>query len=507
MAKTPFSVDGLTFDRGGPPRYEQLAAFVRQAIADGRLAPGERLPTVRQIATALGVSPTMVSSAFNLLAERGLIHPEVGRGTFVREPPRAEPVASPAWAPRAPELLGRAVPVPWRRRLLMSCSARLRAAYPDALECATGRPDPALLPLDVLRRAWKAAMSEAAPRDLQYAGPEAIQPLADRLVPLLESDDVPARAQDLLIGSSAQQFMVLALELAAARGTEPPVVAVEEPGYPTIFDTFERAGARLVGVDVDGYGAVPASLDAALRGGARAALFTPRGHNPTGASWSRERAAALAGVLAAHRDVLVIEDDQFAGIATTRVGSLLSDPRLESRTIYIRSFSKSVAPDLRVAVAVARAGSREFLLDAKSFSDGWTSRLLQRVMAEALGDGELPAALDRARDEYRARRETAAAAVNEILLPHGGGAWCGPDGVNLWVHLPPGVDAREAVERSAAAGVQVADGGAFFIAPGHDSMVRLNAGSVPATLTGKAGRLLGESALACARRGAGPIHV
>ena len=82
----------------------------------------------------------------------------------------------------------------------------------------------------------------------------------------------------------------------------------------------------------------------------------------------------------------------------------------------------------------------------------WTSRLLQRMMAMALGEAGIADALDRARDEYGARRQAAADSVNRILMPHGCGTWCGPDGVNLWVHLPPGVDARDAVERSAAGG-------------------------------------------------------
>ena len=138
--------------------------------------------------------------------------------------------------------------------------------------------------------------------------------------------------------------MVLALQVLEIATASPKlVVAVEEPGYPTIFDTYERAGYSLIGVDVDVHGAVPRSLDAALAAGAQAVLLTPRAHNPTGASWTRRRAADLADVVADHPGVLVIEDDQFAGIASTRPGSLLADTRLEERVVYIRSFSKSIA--------------------------------------------------------------------------------------------------------------------------------------------------------------------
>jgi GntR family transcriptional regulator / MocR family aminotransferase len=504
-----FNQKDLVLDNEGPPRYEQLARFIERAIIEGRLSPGDRLPTVRRLASDLGLSATTINSAFDILSERRLIRPEVGRGTFVNERPRD---GSGETGLRFPRSLGGMLTgvgrVPWRRRALMSLGARLRTAYPDSTDCSTGRPDPNLLPLRTIHKAWATAVESATARDLQYAGPEAVPVLASRLVSLLESDHVPVRAEDLIIGSSAQQFLVLCLQIVAGLwGAENAMVAVEEPGYPTIFDTFERAGAKLIGIAVDESGALPESLDAALKGGAKAVLFTPRAHNPTGASWSAERAAALGEVLAAHRDVIAIEDDQFAGVCYSRPGSLLADQRVESRVIYVRSFSKSIGPDLRIAVAAARPQLRELLAEAKSFADGWTSRLLQKTLAGVLSDDETYAQLDLARDSYRERRRSAADVVNAVLGPHGGGTWCGSDGLNLWVHLPAGVDARDAVERAAAEGVRVAEGEPFFLRPGHSGVVRLNAGSVPAEAAVKAARALADSALACGWRRPGPIHV
>ena len=227
----------------------------------------------------------------------------------------------------------------------MRASSRLRATYPSAMECSTGRPDAKLLPLEVIRRAWANCMQEVTSADLQYAGTAPIQPLADILIPILEGDLIPARTQDLIIGSSAQQFFALIYEVARAKSEKSTLtVAVEEPGYPTLMDTLERAGGRLVGIAVDRFGAVPASLDAALRDGARLVILTPRAHNPTGASWSRDRLSELSDVLKAHPDAIVVEDDQVAGIAATKPGSLLSVPELENRVLHVRSFSKSIAP-------------------------------------------------------------------------------------------------------------------------------------------------------------------
>jgi GntR family transcriptional regulator / MocR family aminotransferase len=390
----------------------------------------------------------------------------------------------------------------------MRASSRLRATYPSAMECSTGRPDAKLLPLEVIRRAWANCIQEVTSADLQYAGTEPIKPLADILVPILEGDLIPARTQDLIIGSSAQQFFALIYEVIRVKSEKSTLlVAVEEPGYPTLMDTLERAGGRLVGIAVDRFGAVPASLDAALRDGARLVILTPRAHNPTGASWSIERLSELSDVLKAHPDAIVVEDDQVAGIAATKPGTLLSIPELENRVLHVRSFSKSIAPDLRMAAAVARPLIREPLSEAKTYADGWSSRLLQRVLAKTLQTDEINVALKKARDAYRDRRQSACAALNQIVAPRGGGCWSGSDGVNVWVRLPPGVDSKHIQERSAAAGVRIADGEPFFIAPGQNDVVRLNAGSVEAEDAAKAGKIVGQAILDCGWQNPGPIHV
>ena len=87
--------------------------------------------------------------------------------------------------------------------------------------------------------------------------------------------------------------------------------------------------------------------------------------------------------------MLAIEDDHFGDLAHERAGSLLADSRVEDRVIYIRTFSKSIAPDLRLAVAAARPRLKTLLQEAKSHADGWSSRLLQRVLAGVLQDDGL----------------------------------------------------------------------------------------------------------------------
>lgn len=484
-------------------RYEAIAGALDSAIVNGELTLGEQLPTVRQLSAHLGVSPTTVGAAYKLLRERGLISSAVGHGTFVIKTRRtiegsltapAAPVQFAANVGQTVDAERRHIGSPWRKRALASSTTFL-SSYGPTLDCGSGRPDPDLLPLHILTASWHHAIADLQPNDLQYVGAEPLPALVPAILPRLASDGIDAEPGSLLVGSSAQQFMMLALDVIAALGDgKPLVVAVEEPGYPTIFDAFERAGARLIAVGVDRFGARPDLLAKALETGAQVLLVTPRAHNPTGASWNRGRRLELADVLADYRDVFVIEDDQFAGLAQNRPGSLYNDERLQERVIYVRSFSKSIAPDLRIAVAIARPRLRSMLVEAKTFADGWTSRLIQRVLIEVLEHPDLDPLLNHAAAAYAARRDAVSGVLSKELAPHGGCVWPHRDGVNVWIQLPSGLEGFEVVERAAALGVRTAPGEPFFIRPGHGDVLRINAGSIHESLARDAAGALVKAA-------------
>jgi GntR family transcriptional regulator/MocR family aminotransferase len=304
--------------------------------------------------------------------------------------------------------------------------------------------------------------------------------LEEVLAARLNSQGFPVQGGDLVVGTSAQQFMALATHVVGRfGGPREAVFAVEQPGYYTIFDTWDHAGVRMMGIETDEEGARPESLESAIRAGANAVLLTPRAHNPTGASWTPARLQALGDVLSRHSHVLAIEDDHFGDIAEVQAGSLLADPRVEDRVLYIRSFSKAIAPDLRLSVAAARPRLKTLLQDAKSHADGWSSRLLQRVLAQVLQDAGLASWLGRVRQTYRLRRERVAEVLANCGLS-GVVIWPARDGVNLWIRLPAGFDANEVIERAAALGVLVAPGEVFYLLPGHSDVVRFNVGSVEA---------------------------
>jgi DNA-binding transcriptional MocR family regulator len=469
-------------------KYRVIATALEEEIRSGRMKRGDRLPTVRDLSENLKISATTASAAYRVLAQRGLITTKVGSGTrvaFNQASRRAHAQSS------TPERST----APWRRRTQKTHIYRLQTAFPEAANYASGTPNPSLLPLSVLKRAWRAAIGGLTENQLRYSGPAPVSELARVLVSRLESDLIPARATDMVIGSSAQQLLTLALNAVSELSQKSRLlVAVEEPGYPTIFDTYERLEHRLIGVQVDDEGVRPESLENALAAGADAVLVTPRAHNPTGVSWSTSRLKEIAEVVATHPGIVVIEDDQFAGAMRPPLGSLLSDPRIEDMVIYIRSFSKAIAPDLRLAVAVTRPRLRDLLMEGKFFADGWSSNLSQMALANALSDPALDPELDQAFRFYaRQRQELTEAILSKT--PAGLPIRISPStgGVNVWVQLPQNAAATEVAERAAASGILVATGEPFFVRVGRDDAVRLNAGMVPAGQAEQVGHSLASA--------------
>jgi GntR family transcriptional regulator/MocR family aminotransferase len=470
------------------PKYQTIADAIEEAIGQGKLRSGERLPTVRDLSQTLGVSATTIAAAYQLLGQRNYISGVVGRGTFVKGGRGADDVSS----SRVPTTETWEAGTPWRRRTLAAIASRLRTAFPSALDCISGQPDTALLPTDVITYGWRAALDQVSEDNLQYSGPVLLPALAHQIRPRLEADGILTNESDIVVGSSAQQWIVLAVQIAARLvGQKQPLVAVEEPGYATIFDALEYQGCRLIGMEVDQNGVLPSSLAQALSQGVAAVLLTPRALNPTGVSWTSERVAEIAAVLTSYPGSIVIEDDHFAGLAASNPGSLLGYTAVEDRVIYVRSFSKSIAPDLRLAIAVARSPLRVLLGEAKAFADGWSSHLSQLALAHILAQPELDVLLAGAQQAYAERRAAAAGALSIVkdlatVTPS-------VDGVNLWVRLAPGIDAAEVIEQAAALGVLAAPGEPFYVRVGHNDAVRLNAGAINVHGAVKAGEYLAKA--------------
>ncbi|HYY09874.1 MAG TPA: aminotransferase class I/II-fold pyridoxal phosphate-dependent enzyme [Kineosporiaceae bacterium] len=409
------------------PSSKGLAAAVSRAVRDGVLTPGQRLPPIRDLAHELALSPTTVSAAWSLLARAGAITTGGRRGTVVTAP----------GAPRE----GR-----YRQAV--------EHATTFALDLSTGVPDAALLP--ALDRALAGLRTAGTPRS--YLD----DPVLPELRAVLERS-WPYPPPALTVVDGAMDGVELVIRSRLRFGDR---AVVEHPTFPPLLDLLEAAGVAAVGVRLDADGVVPADLAQALGTGARAVFLQPRAHNPTGISTTPQRLAELAGVLAAS-DALVVEDDSANGISSSPDVSL--GTHLPDRVVHVRSFSKSHGPDLRLA---AMSGPEDVLTGVRhlrQLGQGWSSRLLQRVLLELLTDPRADAEVAAARAEY-ARRRTVFA---EALAAEGVGT-TGRDGLNVWV---PVLDESAALVRLASRGIGVAAGGPFLVLPDRPH-VRVTVGLV-----------------------------
>ena len=411
-----------------------IARAVGRLVTSGTLGPGTRLPPVRALAEVLGVSPMTVSGAWKVLATDGLLSARGRAGTVVLDP------ASNAGSAR-------------NRRI-----AALGA--PVALDLSTGGPDPALLP-------------DLAPALSRVAGvelPDGYQ--SDPVLPRLERvlrKRWPFPPSSLSVVDGAGDALDRLVALVVRRGSR---VLVEDPGYPPLLDLLDAAGAEAVGLELDGEGIRPQSLRHGLRAGPVALFAQPRAQNPTGASMPASRARELARLLAPS-DVLVVEDDHSGDIATAPPVSL-GRWRPEA-TVHVASFSKSHGPDLRLAAVGGPARVVDALGERRLLGAGWSSRLLQHVLADLLTDPAAVAAVREARRTYARRRRGALGALTAR-----GVRTSGADGINLWVEV---ADEDRALATLLAAGIGAARGSAFGLSPGAAHLrftVGRLAGDVPA---------------------------
>jgi DNA-binding transcriptional MocR family regulator len=429
-----------------------IAAGVGRLINSGRLAVGDRLPTVREIATELGVSPATVSQAWQALASVGLIVSRGRNGTFVREQ-----------APR------RITP---RNQLAAQLTLKPR------LELSSGTPDPALLP------ALGPALSRVSERAVTSSYQD-LSVLPELLAHLRESWPYPAESFTIVNG--ALDALSRSLEQVTRFGDR---VVVENPGFPPFFDLLDQLGLERLPVDVDENGIVPAALEQALTRSPSAVILQPRAHNPTGASMPAERAEELAALLRGS-EVVVIEDDHSGDISTAldvSIGSWLPD-----QVLHIRSYSKSHGPDLRIAALGGPAELVDKVVARRMLGPGWTSRMLQTMLHDLLTGTSSVAEVAEAKQLYAARQKALADALTDLGLPVRQA-----DGINAWL---PVTDEQSAIVELAASGIRVAGGSPFFAADSDESYIRVTVGAVTDDVRGVA-----EALASAARAGAPGAH-
>jgi DNA-binding transcriptional MocR family regulator len=411
----------MTIDITGRSASE-IATDLRERIERGELAPGTLLPSVRTVAADLGVNRNTVVAAYRQLAQAGLVEARGRGGTRVAD---RTTVAQEGYAP----------------------DTVLR-------DVGTGNPDPALIPDPT------SALVRST-RPVLYGEP-VIDPgleawARDWMADQLAHDDLR-----ITVTSGASDAIERLLAQALQRDD---AVALEDPCFLSALHTVRTGGYRAIPVEVDADGMTVEGLRAALDAGVRAVIVTPRAHNPTGASLSAERAAALRDVLAAHPYVLVIEDDHFSLLSRAPLHSVIGSG--QRRWARIRSMSKFLGPDTCLAVTASDPDTADGLAVRLTPGTTWVSHILQRMTHALVTDDAVRADIERAAVHYADRNAAFARALTERGLPVAPG-----DGLNLWVPLPvPAATVRNDLMRR---GWLVREGDPFFLSSGPSgSFLRL----------------------------------
>lgn len=397
------------------PTPAGIAGAIGRMISTGELVPGDRLPTVRDLAAQLGVSPATVSHGWKALSRSGLVVSRGRSGTFVADAARR--------------------PNPSRTNHM----ARTHGAI--GLDLSRGAPDPRLLP------EIGAALASVARRAETTSYHE--HPVVPELGELLARTwPYPAAAMTVVDG--ALDAVTRAVQAVTRYGDR---VVVEDPTFPQFLDLLDSLGLQPIPVPVDDDGIDADRFNLAMSQGPAAAILQPRAHNPTGACMTSARAKALAASLRSSTSCVVIEDDH-SGAAVSAPDISLGR-WLPDRVLHVRSFSKSHGPDLRIA---AMSGPKELIdriATTRKLGPGWTPRILQRLLCELLTDETSQRTVDQARAEYQRRRD----ALSDELASHG--VYTRPgQGLNLWV---PVTDERNALIHLAANGIQGSPGEPFLV--------------------------------------------
>ena len=428
-----------------------IAGAFSRAIRAGELAPGDRLPTVRDVAAELGVSPATVSAAWQALRRTGLVVSRGRAGSFVKDSP------TPWLSPRQRSLVG---------------------AGRDGvrLDLSRGTPDPRLLPDlgPALHRVSQRAVT------LTYQEEPVLPALREEL-----ARTWPYDAAALTVVDGATDGIARVLEQVVAYGDR---VVLESPGFPPFFDLVEALGGEVVPVELDASGIRPESLRRALESRPAAVVLQPRAHNPTGTSMTAARARQLARLLRTSGPAApwVIEDDHSGSISMAPDVTLGSS--VPERVVHVRSYSKSHGPDLRIAAVSGPSELIDRLVARRMLGPAWTSRMLQTILLDLVTSSRSLDEVAEARRQYYARQRTLAGelAARGVEVSR-------PDGINLWL---PVADERAAVLHLAAAGIRVAGGSAFVADPGTARPhVRVTSGLVsPADAAEVAGALAAAAA-------------
>lgn len=448
-----------TIDRDSiVPIYQQIYEELREAILTGTLPEATRLPPERNLALKLQVNRSTVVHAYRELVADGLIEQKVGSGSRVAR--------SAAHPPRTADVPWWVTLPPWRIGSFPQVLGELAATFHgERISFVQGVPPVDPSPLPELARSF-ARVAGDPDYVLSYGDSEGHAPLREAIAARMRARGCATVARDVLVLTGSTQGITLVAQSLAEPGDE---IIVEQPTYPGALQIFAIAGLRAIPVAVDDEGMRVDHVEAILRTRRPRFIYTmPSLHNPTGATMNVDRRERLV-TLAQRARVPIVEDDPYGELAQHPGPPLVAQS--PNGVIYLSSFSKTIAPSLRLGWITAPRTIFERLLLRKQSYDMATSLYVQAGVHDYLLRG-YDAHLPRLRAELAVRRTIARDAIAEhwpkTMRLHGGRG-----GFYLWATAPRDLRARALLQAAERSGASFLFGEAFYAASGGDHNFRL----------------------------------
>ncbi|MFY9478106.1 MAG: PLP-dependent aminotransferase family protein [Aquabacterium sp.] len=442
-----------------PSKSEQVANDLRQQIHDGVYVVGQRLPSIRALVAQHGHSKNCIVEAFDRLVASGEVEARRGAGYFVRLAPTASE------AEDQPTTLDKALDAVWMLREQLNND-------PQHLAIGHGIPPGEWLADNHLEKVQQRVSRVALASMFQYGNPYGHRPLRDLLEGKLASLSIQARANQIVLTNGANGALDIIV-----RGLMRPgdVALVDEPGYYPLFGKLQLHGTTVVGVPREADGPNIAAFERLLISTKAKVFFTQSvGQNPTGSDTSPAKAFRLLQI-AEKYDVTIVENDALADLKPHALARLCTMDQLR-RTVYVGSFTKSVAAALRVGFIAAEAGLAERLANVKMLMHVSTSEYAERTVDAVLRAREYPRQLAHLQDQV----ERSTRHATKVLTGLGARLFCTPSHtLYLWAEFPWASDSLTLAKALLEDHVALAPGAFFGLDARHVSAwSRYNVGYV-----------------------------
>jgi len=413
-------------------KSEAIRREIERAIIEERLKPGDMLPTVRALADDLSINKNTVAAAYRQLRQSGLISAEGRKGSAVA------------------------------RHALLAASRDVDAGFIQTMAVRDGNPDPSFLPNEGEIRD---ALSRISVAHHLYGEQRNDAGFTEWAHAQLVEDRIDA-SNGIFVSAGALDAIERAL--IAVRLRPGDLVAVENPGYMCVHGLVRTMQLEPTSLDIDENGVTPASLRKAIKAGAKAVIVTSRSHNPSGALTSRARAVELRKLIGDGGDILFIDDDhtnllRLAGYNPWHMGA--------RRWLTVRSVSKALGPDFRIAYSTGDAQTMHQLEQRQGLGMGWVSNLLQRLVRELLLTVSVQRKIAAAGRAYCERHHLLTTALKKRGFDVRTGA-----GLNVWIPIS---NEHEITPRLFEAGWLVRPGSDFCF--GEASGIRVTAARMSAS--------------------------